>query len=93
MIYILNIVSPTKGNDTLYKHVSVNTWPIVWVSDSIAGLWENEDLKKTLKEIIRSKRVQDNAIVYCRIFDDNIELIKNETFKLSEKIKDDICQQ
>ena len=88
MIYVLNIVTPTKESDTLYNEVAINTFPIVWTTDSqdIEELFEDDEFKTAMQKIVKSKKVYENAIIYYRSFDDEMILVKGDKFKLKDKI-------
>lgn len=88
MIYIINIVAPTKDSDLLYSEVAINTWPIVWLTedDDISALWGDPEFKEAMTKIVRSKKVYENAIIYYRNFDDDLNFVKEDKFKLKEKI-------
>jgi len=89
MMYVMNIVSPTKDSDLLYSQVALNTYPIVWYTDEaeITELYESEDLISALKNIVKTEKVYDKAEVYYRQFDDDMELVKQDKFKLKDHIK------
>ena len=88
MIYVLNIVSPTKNSDTLYDEVSINLFPIVWVSsNNIDSLLNDALFLKKIKEIVKSKKVYENAKIFYRKFDNSMNLEEQNSFLLKEKIE------
>ena len=92
MIYVLNIVTATKESDALYNEVAVNTFPIVWTTDSqdIEELFADEEFKTAMEKIIKSKKVYENAIIYYRSFDDEMILVKSDKFRFKDKINIEI---
>ena len=89
MMYVLNIVSPTKDSDTLYNEVAVNVFPIVWITSSneLDSLLKDKIFISKIKEIIKSKKIYENAKIYYRRFYDSINLIDQDSFLLNEKIE------
>lgn len=89
MIYVINIVSPTKDSDLIYSQVSLNSWPIVWYTenDSVDTLYGDEIFVSSLKNIIKTQKVYNKVEVYYRQFDDELSLVEENKFKLSDKIK------
>lgn len=89
MMYVLNIVSPTKDSDTLYNEVAVNVFPIVWITSSneLDSLLKDKIFISKIKEIIKSKKIYENAKIYYRRFDDSMNLIDQDSFLLNEKIE------
>lgn len=88
MIYVLNIVSPTKNSDTLYDEVAINLFPIVWVSSNeLDSLLKDELFINKIKEIVKSKKIYENAKIFYRRFDDSMDLKEQNSFLLKEKIE------
>ena len=89
MIFVFNIVSPTKDSEILWQQVALNTFPMVWFTDSedISDLYSNEDLINALKEIVKTNNIYTKAEVHYRQFNDDMEMIKKDKFKLSDNIE------
>ena len=89
MMYVINIVTPTKEGDSSYHKVAINTFPIVWFTegDDFSILLNDPDFNQAMTNLVRSKKVYDNAIVYYRSFNDYGTLIKEDRFKLKDQIK------
>lgn len=87
-MYVINIVTPTRAGDTLYNEVAINTFPIVWMTDSedISELWSDNDFILAMERIVKSHKVYENAVVYYRCFTDEQEYVREDKFKLKEKI-------
>lgn len=85
----MNIVVPSKAGDFIHNEVAINTFPIVWVTeaDTFSTLLEDNEFKTALTNLVRSKNVYDDAIIYYRSFDDDSSLVEEDHFKLKDKIK------
>lgn len=88
MMYVINIVTPTRAGDTLYNEVAINTFPIVWMADSedISELWSDSDFILAMERLVKSQKVYENAVIYYRCFTDEQEYVREDKFKLKEKI-------
>lgn len=87
-MYVINIVTPTRAGDTLYNEVAINTFPIVWMTDSedISELWGDSDFISSMERLVKSQKVYENAVIYYRCFTDEQEYVREDKFKLKEKI-------
>lgn len=87
-MYVLNVITPTKDGD-LYDEVALNSKPIIW-SEELDELYQSEEFKIAIKDIIKKKSVYDRATISWRCLNDDFELVSEGEDKVSEKIKLDL---
>lgn len=87
MIYVINIISPTKEGE--YQEVALNKFPIIWYTDQeeIKDLCDEENFINAVKNNIKTKKIYDNASIYYRKFTDDIDLLEEDNFNVKDKIK------